>query len=131
MFCSKLPKRGRDAEVLYGRDRDEVRDEEGGVQGSRGVEFCTVIEVLTDECPDLDPKREIRGGRFAEREGRWCAVEFEVVHSEGQRGGRFKGAFEMEGEGMGRGGVDVSVKGSTETEVGNVAKIYGFGGRRV
>jgi len=87
------------------------------------VGYFTVVEVLRDEVPKLRlGKGEGRGG-FGWREQRWCAVE---VRDDGV------GLKEAFGMGMERRGIGRGIeKGSTETEVGNVAKVWGFGGRRV
>lgn len=109
------------------------------------VGYCFVVEVMVDEAPDLDvggggrgqtgQERERRGLGY--REQKWCAVEVDAG------GVGLKGAFGMRGgmkgmglerRGIGRGiyaDDDEKEKESTETEVGNVAKIWGFGGRRV
>ncbi|KUJ23596.1 uncharacterized protein LY89DRAFT_186742 [Mollisia scopiformis] len=131
LFVSPMPRGRSDAEVLYSGER------EGGE-----VRFVSVVEVLRDECPGLGPDEERgkdekgKGKGFGYREQRWCAVE--VCDEGAGAGAELKGAFGMRGgmrgmgmerRGIGRGiGIE---RGSTETEVGNVAKVWGFGGRRV
>ncbi|KAE8442349.1 hypothetical protein EG329_003420 [Mollisiaceae sp. DMI_Dod_QoI] len=146
IFHSPIPKTREDAEVLYGREADDAPLEPGMVG------YCTVVEVLKDETANLGFGADVgvgkegegegkgKGRRFGWREQRWCAVE---VWDEDGVGVGLRGAFGMGmerrgirgGGGADGGGGDGSetLKGTTGTEtgVGNVAKIYGFGGRRV
>ena len=132
LFISKLPKRREDAEVLYGGDEEPLP----GFQ--KEVEYCFVVEVLKDETPNLgstsrtesgrskgkegDDGRE-KGKKFGWREQRWTAVD---VTTDGTG---FVGAFQVKGNMKGMGLERERIGGLTE--VGNVAKLYGFGGRRV
>lgn len=120
----------KDAEVLYGGDEDP---EAYGIGVEKGVEYCTVIEVLKDEAPNLGEGKEERW--FGMREGEWCAVD---VRADGVG---FESAFEVKGEMRGlaleRKGKD-KVHGAGRGEMGggegmvsSIAKVWGFGGRRV
>jgi hypothetical protein len=129
LLLSKMPKKREDAEVLYGGD-----DDPSDLNNQREkVENCTVIEVLKDEAPLLGSDRQVseskRKKEFGWREGNWTAVE---VSDDGLR---FVGAFEekgdMKGIGMMHGeGTNNATRG-LENEVSNIAKIWGFSGRRV
>lgn len=95
--------------VVKGRGDAEVLY--GGGEGD--VEWCVVVEVLGDES---------WSGRFGGREERWVPV---AVRGDGVG---FEGGFGergiMRGMGMERGE-------KQKQDVGSVAKIWGFGGRRV
>ncbi|RDL41077.1 uncharacterized protein BP5553_01056 [Venustampulla echinocandica] len=88
IFISALPMRRRDAEILYGGEKDE-----------EDVRLCWVIEVLKDECPKLNllgmgnKKATGRGDEFGGREGMWMPVDI-------AGGVRFVPAF-AEGGGLG------------------------------
>ncbi len=115
-----MPRRREDAEKLYGRDEEIlIADEDEGVVG-----YCTVVEVLKDECPILGSDRVVEGRKFGWREQRWTAV----VTDGG--GIRLIGAFQEIG-GMRGLGLERDVNRGLSGGVGNVAKMYGFGGRRV
>jgi hypothetical protein len=132
LFLSKLPKSREDAEVLYGQDEDSLTSYQ------KEVRYCFVVEVLKDETPNLgvqnnketgkgkgketDRGKE-KGEKFGWREQRWTAVEIAAD------GVGFVGAFQVKGNMRGM-GLERERIGSL-TDVGNVAKIYGFGGRRV
>lgn len=133
LFISQLPKRREDAEALYSGD-------EYGYGGSStgNVDYCTVVEVLKDECPiiDHDHKKDksSRVVQFGWREGNWCAIRSSAD------GLRLKTAFEEKSVRRGlrieanrRSDIDtgVTVESRIGLGVGNIAKIYGFGGRRV
>jgi hypothetical protein len=132
LFISKLPKGRGDAEILYGHDEDSV----SVLQGSVNVEYCFVVEVLKDETPNLGTQDERdkgkgkevdredgKGKKFGWREQRWTAVD---VTADGTG---FEGAFQAKGNMEGMKLERERIGGLTD--VGNVAKIYGFGGRRV
>ena len=129
LLLSKMPKNREDAEVLYGGD-----DNPSDLNKQRErVKNCTVIEVLKDEAPLLGSDRQASESKqkkkFGRREGNWTAVE---VSDDGLR---FVGAFEEKGDikriGMIRGeGTNKTTRG-LGNGVSNVAKIWGFGGRRV
>ena len=123
--------------MLYGRNEDSLLS-----YGNRkDVKYCFVVEVLKDETPNLDEEEESgeaggsgwegkegengKGGRkrFAWREQRWTAVD---VKGDGTG---FVGAFQVKGNMRGL-GLDRERIGGL-TDVGHVAKMYGFGGRRV
>ncbi|EPE26415.1 hypothetical protein GLAREA_02328 [Glarea lozoyensis ATCC 20868] len=112
-----LPRGRADAEVLYGGEGVEDRD----------VKYAFVCEVLRDECPDLGGGGGGRG--FGGREEMWVPV---VVRADG---GWFEGAFGEMGRADGgvEGGIDTGgiVEERVGLGVGNVAKVFGFGGRRV
>ncbi|PBP22400.1 hypothetical protein BUE80_DR006775 [Diplocarpon rosae] len=85
IFLHDMPRRREDAEALYGRDGEAVPPGEGS------VEYCTLIEVLKDECPILGRDRE-KERRFAWREQRWTAVTVDgagtgLVAAFAERGG--------------------------------------------
>jgi hypothetical protein len=132
LFISKLPKGKGDAEILYGHDEDSV----SVLQGSGNVKYCFVVEVLKDETPNLGMQGERdkgegkgldredgKGKKFGWREQRWTAVD---VTADGTG---FEGAFQVKGNMRGMELERERIGGLTD--VGNVAKIYGFGGRRV
>ena len=115
---SQLPRTREDAEQLYGQDEVEM-------DGSNGeVGYFYVVEVLKDETPNLgsDSEKEEKERRFAGREQRWAAVE---ISSDGLG---LVDAFMAKGTITGLG---LEEEKSRVPEVGSVAKIYGFGGRRV
>jgi hypothetical protein len=122
LFISKLPKGREDAELLYGQDEDSVSGQKGAVS------YCYIVEVLKDETPNLGFKKEKekddrKGKRFGWREQRWTAVELTAD------GTGFVGPFQVNGNMRGMGLEREKFVGLRD--VGNVAKIYGFGGRRV
>jgi hypothetical protein len=110
-----LPKSREDAEILYGRDEDSLPLYPGSVK------YCTVVEVLKDETPNLGEGKEKRW--FGWREQRWTAVEISPDGLE------LNGAFMAKGNMRGLGFEREKIGGMTD--VGNVAKIWGFGRRRV
>jgi hypothetical protein len=69
-MLSPMPKTREDAEVLYGRDEDSLSISHVG--------YCTILEVLKDETPNLGEERSTR--RFGQREQRWVGL---VVSSDG------------------------------------------------
>lgn len=105
-----MPKTREDAEILYGDD--------GAIRllSTQDVKYCLVFEVLKDETPILGGKT----GRFGDREQRWTAVE---VTPEGVG---LVSAFQERGTMRGLG-----LERERVLDVGGVARIYGFGGRRV
>jgi hypothetical protein len=130
LFISRLPKKREDAEALYGQD------EESSSGYQKDVKCCYVVEVLKDETPnlsstsgegvgmgkDVDDGNE-KGVKFGWREQRWTAVEMT------DDGTGFMGAFQVKGNMRGMDLERERIGGLTD--VGNVAKMYGFGGRRV
>lgn len=114
------------------------------------ISYCTVIEVLKDETPNLSGevhrKEEKLAGKvgLGAREQRWTAVQIERG-SDGVVALGLKEVFELSGgmRGLGlererRGGDGGGNEngggignGNGGGSVGNIAKIYGFGGRRV
>lgn len=131
LFLSRLPKRREDAEMLYGGEQDSGLGHGSGKE----VKYCFVVEVLKDETPNLGEEGESGNGgnrkegdgererRFGWREQRWTAVD---VKGDGTG---FVGAFQVKGNMRGL-GLDRERIGGL-TDVGHVAKMYGFGGRRV
>lgn len=104
------------------------------------MKYCYVVEVLKDETPNPDSQSAMADGKgkerdegegrgkpggkkFGWREQRWTAVD---VASDGTG---FVGAFQVKGNMRGMGLERERIGGLTE--VGNVAKMFGFGGRRV
>jgi len=116
LFLSSLPKTREDADLLYSQDENSVALE------SEHVGYCTVVEVLKDETPILGSDRE-KGRKFGWREQRWTALE---VTGDGTG---LVGAFQVKGNMRGM-GLDREKVGGL-TDVGRLAKIHGFGGRRV
>jgi hypothetical protein len=112
---SQLPKTRQDAERLYGHDEVEF----GGGDGEVG--YCHVVEVLKDETPNFAFGSE-KEMRFGLREQRWAAVEITPD------GLGLVDAFMMKGNMRGLG---LEREKGKMQDVGNVAKLYGFGGRRV
>ena len=103
---------------MYGQDEESL----AGYQ--KEVRYCFVVEVLKDETPNLGPENEKKKGKkFGWREQRWTAVETTAD------GTGFVGAFQVKGD-MGGMGLGRETIGGLRG-VGNVAKIYGFGGRKV
>lgn len=107
-----MPKTSKDADILYSEDEASPFD-------AQEVGYCTVLEVLKDEVPNLGEGRKSK--RFAEREQRWAALE---VRKDGLG---FTPAFGQRGTMRGLG----LERDRRPQDVGSVAKIYGFGGRRV
>jgi len=127
--------------VLYGHDEASLP----GGGGERVVGYCFVVEVLKDETPNLGSQAQVEengkgegkgkveeaqmvegksgGKKFGWREQRWTAVDMTAG------GTGFVGAFQVKGDMRGIGLESEKIGGLTD--VGNVAKIYGFGGRRV
>lgn len=117
LFLHSLPRGRGDAEMLYGPGEESSVGESSG---EAAVGYCTVVEVLKDECAVLGSDRHMNGGRrFAWREQRWTAVDVD------EPGTALVTAIQDRG-GMKQRGVDGGLSGG----VGNVAKIWGFGGRR-
>ena len=118
-----MPKTRRDAERLYERDGEDDGDD-GGDGRNEGVGYCFVVEVLKDEAPKAagGNEKEGRGEGFGGREQRWAAVEV------GADGLGLVDAFMAKGNMRGLG---LEREKGRVQDVGNVAKIYGFGGRRV
>ena len=95
-----------------------------GYGNRKDVKYCYVVEVLKDETPNLGPENEKKKGKkFGWREQRWTAVDLKGD------GTGFVGAFQVKGNMRGL-GLDRERIGGL-TDVGHVAKMYGFGGRRV
>lgn len=120
VFLHEMPRRREDARLLYGRDEEVLPDDEEEV----AVGYCTVLEVLKDECPILGSDRGVEGRKFGWREQGWTSV---VVD---ERGTGLVGTFQEKG-GMRGLGLERDINRGLSGGVGNVAKIYGFGGRRV
>ncbi|CZT03314.1 uncharacterized protein RAG0_10110 [Rhynchosporium agropyri] len=149
VFMHRLPRGRRDAEVLYSggidadvfptttdreafTNRDAFTDE---TKPAAVITYTTILEILKDEAPLLDvpdsslPSRRDSSLRFAYREQKWTAIDVSpdglgIVGAFAERGG-------MKGMGMsrekGRTRIDEGLSGG----VGNVAKVWGFGGPRV
>jgi hypothetical protein len=64
LMLSSMPKTQDDAEVLYGQDENSLSPSH--------VNYCTVLEVLKDETPNLGVCRS--ANRFGVREQRWVAL---------------------------------------------------------
>lgn len=116
LLVSPQPRGRADAELLYGGN-DE--DDQSNEQARRRVRYCFILEVLKDECPNLDDGSK---SSFGKREERWMAFEREKEEGVG-----FASAFRAKEHMMGLG----TAKGGVTADVGAIAKIYGFGGRRV
>ena len=88
------------------------------------MQYCSILEVLKDETPSLGPEKK----KFGAREQRWTALE--VAKDGLSLVSAFQDRGTMKGLGWATGDGEEKL-GETETGVGSVAKIYGFGGRRV
>lgn len=105
----------------------DVFADEGDGKGNGKVNHVTVVEVLKDEAAILGSDLEGKGDKdkwFAYREQKWTAVDIApdgmgLVGTFAERGG-------IKGMGMSRG-----MEGGLSGGVGNMAKVWGFGGRRV
>ncbi|KFZ05263.1 hypothetical protein V501_08510 [Pseudogymnoascus sp. VKM F-4519 (FW-2642)] len=91
LMCFALPRGTEDAEGVFGVEQpddegveppdDETGADEGGGNRQRGggegnIRFANVIEVLKDECPQLERWEGVSGGRPSrgvDREKRWAA----------------------------------------------------------
>lgn len=107
LLLSQIPKTREDAEMLYGQDNSPFN--------SPAIEYCTVVEVLKDETPNLGD-----GMKFGAREQRWAAVK------EAKDGLGLVSSFQEKGTMKGMG-----LSRDRPHDVGSIAKVYGFGGRRV
>ncbi|KAK0112968.1 hypothetical protein ONS95_014682 [Cadophora gregata] len=138
LLLHPLPKGKSDAELLYSGESDprvfnEDHTSDIGGGDDRSVRYTTVLEVLKDEAPSLggihdddDDNDENEGGggeskrkKFAYREQKWTALD---VRGDGLA---LVPTFEDKGNAGTR--VEEGLSGG----VGNVVKIWGFGGRRV
>ncbi|KAG4436519.1 hypothetical protein IFR05_007993 [Cadophora sp. M221] len=128
LFMHSLPRGKRDAEVLYAGGVASGEDifGEGDNNSEGGVKYVTVIEVLKDEAAILGEDTALERKRFGYREQRWTAVDVDV-----NGGGGGMGLVCAFGERGGMKGMGLSREGGLSGGVGNVAKIWGFGGRRV
>jgi hypothetical protein len=115
LFLSSLPKSREDAEILYGHHEDSLPLQPGLLR------YCTMVEVLKDETPNLGGGKEKRP--LGWREQRWTAVELSPD------GLNLRGAFMANGNMKGLRMEREKVGGLTD--VGNVAKVWGFGGKMV
>ncbi|KAI9056025.1 hypothetical protein LZ554_000957 [Drepanopeziza brunnea f. sp. 'monogermtubi'] len=69
IFLHDLPRGRADAEILYGQDEEILLDD------PEAVNYCTIVEVLKDECPIYGSDKDMIGGkRFGWREQRWTAI---------------------------------------------------------
>lgn len=112
LMCHSLPARAGDAEGVYGVERRDNEDGDGGSgedagtgaegkgdrQRERGgevgdIRFANVVEVLKDECPQLERWEgvscEERPGRVVNREQRWAT--FRVTQGVGLEDDEFGG----------------------------------------
>lgn len=119
LFLSTLPKSRADIDNVYGRSG---HDNESASLDSREVEYCTVLEVLKDETPILGTDKE-KGRKFGWREQKWTALEVDSA------GIGFVGTFQVKGNMRGMAMDREKVGGLTD--VGRMAKVHGFGGRRM
>ncbi|KAH7336213.1 hypothetical protein BKA65DRAFT_479133 [Rhexocercosporidium sp. MPI-PUGE-AT-0058] len=133
LFLHGLPRGRKDAEVLYGREEDGFREGSDTKGGEGGVRYVTVVEVLKDEAPILGEDALGGDGRkFGYREQRWTAVDVDTVNGGTGIVCAFQERGGMRGLGLSRErGAGISMEGGLSGGVGNVAKIWGFGGRRV
>lgn len=95
LMCYALPRGVEDAEGVYGGERPGGDDGDGAGDGrrengqagggGRGVKFANVVEVLKDECSQLERWEGVSGagrpGGWVDREQRWAA--FRVVEGVG------------------------------------------------
>jgi hypothetical protein len=63
-MLSSMPKSRDTAEILFGQNEDAL--------STSHLQYCTILEVLRDETPNLGNGRSTR--RFGEREQRWMAL---------------------------------------------------------
>jgi hypothetical protein len=110
MFLSPIPRSSSDATLFY----NQTQAQESGLE--REVEYTTVLEIISDSTPNIE-NGEKGKKKFGSREQRWCAVKVK------DDGSGLIHAFQMEEK---KAGLAAQFR-----EVGSVAKIYGFGGRRV
>ena len=117
---SAMPKTREDAQQLYGQDDEHA----SGDSCQRDGGHCYVVEVLKDETPNLgsQSEKEKDQRKFGSREQRWAAVEMSgdglgLVDAFMAKGNMRGLKMEREERGM--------------QDVGSVAKLHGFGGRRV
>ncbi|OBT68433.1 hypothetical protein VE03_02869 [Pseudogymnoascus sp. 23342-1-I1] len=108
LMCHALPRGREDAEGVYGGERPDEEDGDSGTAvgergggrngGERGggggvIRFANVVEVLKDECPQLDRWEGVSGderpGRAVNREQRWAT--FKVVEGVGLGNEEFGG----------------------------------------
>lgn len=151
VMATKVPRSREDAEMLYGEDGDSEEDQSNGYRASRrkqlSLSYCTIFEVLKDTCPFYsssnrgtdDPSQswaqlqyEKSSGLLKRRDQRWCALDV-VYDSSGIVLGvkdAFKGVQNMKAMGQVRRGLG-QAGSNAMMDVGSIAKIYGFGGRRV
>ncbi|RDW92568.1 hypothetical protein BP5796_01962 [Coleophoma crateriformis] len=116
LLISPQPRERSDIDILY------CSDDENDVDGQKirkPVHYCFILEVLRDECPCLDQDGK---SRFADREQRWLAFEREKGGGVGLVS-IFRAKEDSMGIKMAQGGV--------VSDVGTIAKMHGFGGRRV
>ena len=64
IMLSSMPKTRQDAELLFGQSKD--------APGRSHIEYCTILEVLKDEAPNIGSERST--SRFGEREQRWAPL---------------------------------------------------------
>jgi hypothetical protein len=125
LFVSRLPKTRQDAELLYGQNEEAISGQQDSVQ------YCHVVEVLKDETPNLGADKEKEKGKGVEKEGKrfgWREQRWTAVESTADGTG-LVGAFQANGNMRGMGLERERIGGMTD--VGNVTKVWGFGGRRV
>ncbi|RDW80183.1 hypothetical protein BP6252_04821 [Coleophoma cylindrospora] len=116
LLISPQPRERSDIEMLYCSDDENDVD---GQKTRKPVHYCFILEVLRDECPFLDQRRK---SRFGEREERWLAFGRE---KEGGVG--LVSIFRAKEDSM---GINMAQEGVV-SDVGTIAKMHGFGGRRV
>jgi hypothetical protein len=84
IMLSSMPRTRDDAEILFGQNND--------VPGNSRIEYCTILEVLKDETPNLGKGRSET--RFGEREQKWVPLSIS------EDGLSFKPAFLDQDKGL-------------------------------
>lgn len=77
IMLSPIPQKRDDAEILFGQNED--------IPSNSYIQYCTILEVLKDETPNLGQGRSER--RFGQREQRWVPLSIS------EDGLSFKSAF--------------------------------------
>lgn len=156
VLISKIPKGKRDAEILYGQD-DDIQDNVGisfcyVAEILKDETTNPTLPLSLNLSTTTSPSRK-RLHSFGAREQKWTALDLILDPVTGEATG-LKNSFmekgNMRGMGLERRGIDrgfgtnirrgegigIGIVGGADTSstgpvVGNVAKIHGFGGRRV
>ncbi|KAL2069041.1 hypothetical protein VTL71DRAFT_15379 [Oculimacula yallundae] len=133
IFMHRLPKGRGDAEALCGGVESPVSDE--ARDSTRAIKYTTILEILKDEAPTpaplIDGADSQEARQFGYREQKWTALELDAASGGLCLIGAFQEKGGMRGMGMSRERGGTRVEEGLSGGVGNVAKVWGFGGRRV